>query len=65
MRLQATTSRKITDQWHFALAESGNLGNDRSVGRGNVRDETLQAAKWLVPGRPTDAGDFLKEREVV
>ena len=47
----------------FALAERDDLGNDLNVGRGNVRDGTLQAAMWLVlADQPKRVALFMKGR---
>lgn len=42
-RTVLATFRKIATSPHFGLAEEVDLVNDFCVGRGNVRDGTLQA----------------------
>ena len=44
-QVETATYRKIGIPPDFSLAERGILVNDLSVGRGNVRDGTLQAVK--------------------
>ena len=48
IKRRITTYQKKPIRSHFSLAERRNLGNDLGVGRGNVRDGTLQAVRWLV-----------------